>query len=72
MTDTDRDRDTDTDILNTSLETINIQNEYNTYQSIKNGYKIPNIVHQTFCSTKLPFEIRMQQLTTRIDSCLAR
>lgn len=45
------------DILNTSLETINIQNEYNTYPSIKNGFKIPNIVHQTFCSTKLPVEI---------------
>ena len=57
MTDTDTDTDTDIDILNTSLETVNIQNEYNTYQSVKNGYKIPNIVHQTFCSTKLPFEI---------------
>ena len=26
-------------------------------ESSKNGYKIPNIIHQTFISTKLPLEI---------------
>jgi mannosyltransferase OCH1-like enzyme len=26
-------------------------------ESIKNGYKIPNIIHQTFCSKILPLEI---------------
>ena len=26
-------------------------------ESIKSGYKIPNIIHFTFCSKKLPIEI---------------
>lgn len=26
-------------------------------ETINNGYKIPNIIHQTFCSKKLPLEI---------------
>ena len=27
------------------------------YESIKNGYKIPNVIHYTFSSTILPLEI---------------
>ena len=45
------------DILNDSAETRKIEQEYNNISSIKNGYKIPNIVHLTFCSTKLPISI---------------
>jgi mannosyltransferase OCH1-like enzyme len=45
------------DILNDNLETRKIEEEYNNIKSIKNGYKIPNIVHLTFCSTKLPIDI---------------
>ena len=45
------------DVLNDSAETLKIEEEYNNFRSIKNGYKIPNIVHLTFCSTKLPVDI---------------
>jgi len=45
------------DILNDSAETRKISQEHNNIKSIKNGYKIPNIVHLTFCSTKLPIDI---------------
>ena len=36
---------------------LKINNEFLECKSIKSGYKIPNIVHQTFCSTKLPLKI---------------
>jgi len=39
-----------TNVLKPQALTINCE-------SLQNGYKIPNIVHQTFCSKKLPLEI---------------
>jgi mannosyltransferase OCH1-like enzyme len=45
------------DILNDSAETRKIKDSYANIESIKNGYKIPNIVHFTFCSTNLPIDI---------------
>jgi mannosyltransferase OCH1-like enzyme len=44
-------------ILNDNIENDKIKTTHDQFLSIKQGYKIPNIVHMTFCSTKLPLEI---------------
>lgn len=44
-------------LLKCNLETKTLQNEYYNYSSIKEGYKIPNIIHFTFCNNNLPLEI---------------
>jgi mannosyltransferase OCH1-like enzyme len=36
---------------------LKVHNKMLKCNSIKNGYKIPNIIHQTFCSKILPLEI---------------
>jgi len=44
-------------ILNDGVETKNILQKYSEFSSVKKGYKIPNIVHMTFCSRRLPITI---------------
>jgi mannosyltransferase OCH1-like enzyme len=44
-------------ILQNNLENKKIKFKHTQYSSIKKGYKIPNIVHMTFCSYNLPLGI---------------
>jgi mannosyltransferase OCH1-like enzyme len=41
-------------LLNDNVENKTIHDKYVHFSSIKQGYKIPNIVHMTFCSTNVP------------------
>jgi mannosyltransferase OCH1-like enzyme len=45
-------------ILINNNETQEIQNKYPHYNSVKNGFKIPNIIHMTFYNHNLPLEIQ--------------
>ena len=46
------------DILNNNSETNEIISRYYSYNSIQHGYKIPNIIHMTFCNSNLPNSIK--------------
>ena len=41
-------------------------------ESLINGYKIPNIIHQTFINTKLPVEIKniIKEITPKKGKCV--
>ena len=43
-----------TEILSDNLDNKNIKIKHTQYLSIINNYKIPNVVHMTFCTTNLP------------------
>jgi mannosyltransferase OCH1-like enzyme len=61
-------------LLINNIKNKKIQKQYNLYESIKNGYKIPNLIHMTFYNRNLPIEIHniIHQNKRMCSGCIFR